>query len=147
VVDDAPAVVHDDLEMFLFRWYRNALEGRTEPFAQSVTFDRIEPPANAPQSGLWVVIRDNSGVDTSLVTAERDVGISVLGGTREDPSAPLALARLLIALRTRIPGVEADNPVAAVVPTSANGPYLVAEEQQVARAYGTFSLVVVGRPL
>lgn len=137
----ASGVIHDDLEMYLVGWFRAALFGRTEPFADDVVVDRVE---YEPLPKRLVVIRDDGGPRTGVNTDERQVGISVLAGTRESPKDAMDLARLLRALAQQIPSPDLANPVAAVLRSSA--PVLVPEQQERARAYSTLTLSVVGRP-
>jgi hypothetical protein len=136
------SVIHDDIELFLVSWYRAALAARTEAYAAGVEVDRVE---FEPLPRRLVVIRDDGGVHTSLVTDERMLGISALAGTRETPKDALDLARLLRALAHTIPSPDPANPVAAVLRSTA--PVLILEQQERARAYFTLTLSVVGRPL
>jgi hypothetical protein len=140
-------VIHGDLELFLTGWYRAAFADREEDYTVEVEFDRVEPPPGQPFPKRLVVIRDDGGNDTSVVTMERSVGITALAGTKEDPRDALNIVRMCLALATRIPGIEPGNPVAALVENSRTGPFLVPEEQPHARAYGTLSLVTFGQPL
>jgi hypothetical protein len=140
-----PLVVHTDLALFLTAWYRAALVGRPEPVCADVTVTNTEPGPNDPFPDKLLVIQDYGGTDTSLLTAERDVGLSVLAGTKQNPKDALDLALIVHALRSQIPSAAPDNPVAAV--TSSNGPIAVAEAQDRARRYITLQLSVVGKPL
>lgn len=135
-----PLVIHDDLELFLTRWYRAALGRRPEVVCQAAIVANREPKAGEPFPAVLVVIRDDGGPETSILTGERSVGVSVLAGTKDDPQDAVDLARIVFALRSQIPAVEPGNPVAAVL--GANGPYEVAEPQPHARRYMTFTLIV-----
>jgi hypothetical protein len=132
-----PLVAFDDLELFLTGWFRRALAARPEPVCRNVVVDTKE--SNAPKQ---LIVRVDGGADTSVITAERDVGLSVLAGTDENPKDANDLARIVHALRTQIPAVEPGNPVAAVL--ASNGPFPVAEAQPMARRYITLTLSVVG---
>lgn len=139
-----PLVVHTDLELFLCDWYRVALAARPEPVCQGVEVGNREPDEGEFPAKL-LVIRDDGGPDTSLLTAQRNVGLSVLAGTHANPSEAIQLALIVHALRSQIPSPDPANPVAAVL--SSNGPYAVQEAQDRARRYMTFGLSVVGRLL
>jgi len=136
----AGEVLHADLELFLTAWYRAAFTGRDEPYLAGIEVDRVERDHRP-----LLVLRDDSGPNDLILTGTRQVGITALAGTRANPQDALAIARLAVALRTRIPAPGNDNPVAAV--TDSNGPYLVAEQADSARAYATVTLRVVGTPL
>ncbi|OZD48576.1 hypothetical protein CH252_18770 [Rhodococcus sp. 06-1477-1B] len=138
-----PVVIHVDLELFLVNWYRAALAARPEDVCQGVEVDNREPGGDFPRR--LVVIRDDSGPDTSLLTGERTVGISVLAGDPENPKEAADLAAIVHALRTQIPSTDPDNPVAAVL--GSLGPHRVPESQPRARRYMTVTLSVVGKAL
>jgi hypothetical protein len=135
-----PLVAHDDLVLFLTGWYRRALAERPEPICQQAVVAGTE--INDP---VQVIIQDNGGPDTSILTAERDVGISVMAGTVENPTDANELARIVHALRTQIPAVEPGNPVTAVIASA--GPMPVPENQPKARRYISLTLAVAGNPL
>jgi hypothetical protein len=132
-----PLVVHADLARFLVAWYTTALAARPEAVCHDVVVGTRE--TNDPKQ---LIIRVDSGPDTSILTAERDVGLSVLAGTVELPQEAIELALIVHALRTQIPAVEPGNPVTAVI--ASNGPYPVPEEQPKARQYITLTLAVAG---
>lgn len=139
-----PLVAHDDLELFLTEWYRARLTARPEPICHDVEVGNREPTGpDFPKKML--IIRVDGGPDTSILTAERDVGLSVLAGTKEDPTDANELARIVHALRNQIPAVEAGNPVAALIASSP--PIPVPEQQARARRYIPITLAVVARPL
>lgn len=139
-----PAVIHADLEMFLTDWYRRALAARPEPVCRDVEVGNTEPDDGEFPARL-LVIHDVGGADTSIVTAERDVNLSVLAGTLENPKDANDLARIVHALRLQIPAVEPGNPVAAVL--SSRGPMPVPEQQPRARRLVVVTFSVVGAPL
>jgi hypothetical protein len=140
-------VLHVDLEEFLPAWYRAAFADRPEPYCADVEFDRVEPdpadPARLPPR--LVVFRDDSGPVGLLGTAERSVGVSVLAGTKDDPTVAKQIALMILALAPRIPAVEVGNPVTALL--GSNGPYAVTENQSRARQYLTLTVAVAGQPL
>jgi hypothetical protein len=138
-----PAVIHADLTLFLVNWYRAALAARPEDVCRGVEVDNREPKGEFPARLL--VIRNDGGPDTSIVTGRRNVGLSVLAGNEENPKDAEDLAAIVHALRTQIPSVGPDNPVAAVL--GSLGPYEVSESQPRARRYMTFTLSVVGKAL
>lgn len=137
-----PVVIVDDLELFLTGWYRARIAARPEPICQGVAVNRVEPPTLPAK---LVVIRDDGGADTSLLTGERSVGVSILAGTKANPKDAKDLAAIVYALRTQIPAVEEGNPVSALLDSTA--PVMVAESQERARVYFTLTLAVAGRPL
>ncbi|MBD8477568.1 hypothetical protein [Microbacterium sp. CFBP 8794] len=139
-----PAVIHADLELFLTRWYRAALAARPEDVCRGVEVDNREPGGEQFPERL-LVIRNDGGPETSLLTGRRNVGLSVLAGDPENPQDAADLAEIVYALRTQIPSTDPDNPVAAVL--GSLGPYRVPEFQPRARRYMTFSLSVVGKAL
>lgn len=138
-----PLVIHDDLELFLTGWYRDALAARPETVCRDVAVSNREPEPGQVFPARLLVIRDDGGPDTSLLTAERSVGLSVLAGTKANPRDANDLARIVHALRLAIPSVDPGNPVAAVL--ESNGPYAVVEDQPHARRYLTLTLSVVPR--
>jgi hypothetical protein len=135
-----PLVIHADLEAYLTAWYRAALAARAEAVCAGVEVGNKEPAADDFPEKL-VVIRDLGGPDTSLMTAERSISISVLAGSVESPKTANDLARIVHALRTQIPSADPANPVAAVI--DSNGPYAVPEDQDRARRLITMTLAVV----
>lgn len=138
-----PAVIHADLELFLVNWYRDALAARPEDVCRGVEVDNREPTGDFPERLL--VVRDDSGPDTSIVTGTRTVGLSVLAGDPDNPKDAADLAAIVHALRTQIPSPAPDNPVAAVL--GSLGPHRVPESQPRARRYMTLTLSVVGKAL
>lgn len=139
-----PTVAHADLELFLTGWYRERLAARPEPVCRGVVVDNWESWTDEYPRRL-LLIRDDSGPTTSLLTAQRSVGLSVLAGSKENPQDANDLARIVHALRTEIPSTDPDNPVSAVL--GAFGPHPVTETQPRARRYMTFTLSVVGKAL
>lgn len=92
-----------------------------------------------------VVIRDDSGPQTSAVTYGRSLGISVLAGSHQDDQTTGDLARTVMALMADDVVAEAEgSPVAAVVWDGCNGPYSVIEAQDLHRKYMTVEYSVVG---
>lgn len=139
-----PAVIHQDLELFLIGWYRAALAARPEPVCQGVTVARAEPSTGTFPPKL-LVIRDDGGTATSLVTAEHSIGMTVLAGTKENPKVAKDLARIVYALRVTIPSGDPSNPVAAI--GDSTSPVDVAESQPRSRQYMTTTMSVVGTAL
>lgn len=133
-------VIHSDLELFLTGFLRAelALRGHSGVYVGN-TFPTTT-------KGEAVVVRDDSGPDTSVLTKEPSIGITVLAGS--DISAGKAatdLALLVHAIMRTASRVEPGNPVAAVL--TSNGPYKVPDESGQPRRYMTFTLSVVGSPL
>lgn len=139
------AVLHADLELWLTGWLRTTLAARPESFASDVIVDNTEPEPGGTFPERLIVVRSDGGPATSIVTDEVAVGITVFAGTQALPQDGIDLARLVRALVSDCASLERGNPVAAV--TQSNGPYRVAEQQQRARLYMTFALVVQGTAL
>jgi len=139
------AVIHDDLEQYLTARLAADLAARPEDYCSGFVVDNKWPHPTAPFPERLLVIRDDSGPRTSLVTAERSVGFTLVLGTVFEDKAANDAARMVLALASDVPGLEPGNPVAAVLTT--NGPYAVPEEQPRARRYLTVTYSVVGRAL
>lgn len=137
-----PLVVHDDLEMFLTSWYRTRILARPEPVCAGVQVDRVE---SEPLPAKLIVIRDDGGPETSILTGERSVGVTILAGTKANPKDAKDLANIAYALRSQIPSGDPANPVAAVLDSTS--PVMVPEAQERARVYFTLTLAVAGRLL
>jgi hypothetical protein len=141
-----PAVLYDDLELFLTSWYRAALAARPEPVCANVTVLRVEPAADA---STWpkklLIIRDDGATDTSFVTAEASIGFTVLAGSKQNPKDAKDLARIVHALMPLIPSGDPANPIAALL--SRVTPTLVPESQPHARAYIPATFAIAGRAL
>lgn len=140
-----PLVVHDDLELFLCSWYRGRILARPEPLCAGVQVDRVEPSPGQAFPAKLIVIRDDGGPETSILTGERSVGVSILAGTKANPKDAKDLANIAYALRSQIPSGDPSNPVAAVLDSTS--PVMVPEAQERARVYFTLTLAVAGRPL
>ena len=143
-----PLVAYDDLEQFLTTWYRwwfSTLEAPHAEIVAGTEVDRVEPP-KAPFPAKLLVIRDDGGPDTSLLTGERAVGLTVFAGTRLSPKPAKDLMRVVLAGLNQIPNTDLvlveglRNPVSAVLETG--GPYPVEEAQDRARIYAPVTLGV-----
>lgn len=148
-----PLVLHDDLILFLTAWYRDALAARPEPVCAEVEVGGAEP-ADPPFPLKMLVIANDGGASTSLLTGERSVRLVVLAGTRADPKEANDLVQIVHALASQIPAagftvlideVPHINPVSALLNTT--GPFDVTESQERARRYVGLTLAVSGRPL
>lgn len=137
-----PLVVHDDLELFLTSWYRSRILARPEPVCTGVSVDRVE---YEPLPEKLIVIRDDGGPETSILTGARSVGVTILAGSKANPKDAKDLARIAYALRSQIPSTDPANPVSAVLDSTA--PVMVPEAQERARVYFTLNLAVAGRLL
>lgn len=138
-------VIHADLELFLTGWLRDALAARSEPYAQGVVVDSSEPDPTQDFPERLIVIRSDGGPALSWITDEIAIGVTVFAGTKALPQDAIDLARLARALLNDCAAVEPGNPVAQV--RESNGPYRIIEEQQRARLYMTFVMVVAGTAL
>ena len=128
-------------------WATAYLRGRLSYLGHDVEVSNKEPAALDASSMTrpLVGVRDDSGAQTSVVTYDRSLGISVLSGTRQDDQGTGDLARLVMAVMSDDSVAEADgSPVAAVVRDGCKGPYSVAETQDLHRKYMTVEYSVVG---
>jgi hypothetical protein len=139
-----PAVIHDDLEMFLTSWYRSALAARPEAVCRSVVVNRVESAATSPPA-KQLIIRDDGTSRESFLTGEASIGLTVLAGTKANPKDAKDLARIVLAIASQIPSPDPANPIAAL--RSSNGPYMVPEESTFARVYSAVTFAVAGRPI
>ena len=108
--------------------------------------DSKEPTdLTTPLERPLVVVRDDSGGRTSRVSFSRQVGVSVLAGTRMNDSEARHLSRLVYSIATDDEiTLAAGSPIAAVISSGCNGPYPVEDAQDVSRRYSTLSYRVVG---
>lgn len=105
-----------------------------------------DPARNTGAVPVWqVIFRDDGVNDTELHLGDQGVGISVLAGSKANPTPAIALAKIVKTIVKLTPRVEKDNPVAAV--TSFLGPYPVDEASTYARQLMVVSFTVVGIPL
>lgn len=135
-------VIHADLEQYLCDRFRAELTARGRA---DVLVGNREPSGTLTQPTL--IVRDNSGPTRSIVSAERDVSLSVLAGTKAAPKPAMDLARLVTALASTFPGLEPGNPIAYVSEDGVNGPFWVPEDATYARTLTTVTFIVVGQPL
>lgn len=133
-------ILPPDMELWLTGYLRATLEADGE----DVEVDAKEPDElTTPLERPLIIVRDDSGARTEAITFDRQVGVSVLAGTRTDDREARRLSRLVYAIATDTDiALAVGSPVAAV--TGANGPYAVAEDQDVSRRYFTVSYSVVG---
>lgn len=127
--------------MYLTGFARRELAARPEPFCKDVFVSNKFAPANPPRA-RQVVIRNDGGPDTSVITSEPSIGVTILAATEADADNLAAMVKAFI---RDSPGMQAGNPIAAVV--ASNGPYEVPEESTSHRRYMTFTFSVVGIPL
>ena len=137
----AERVIFSDLELFLTGFIRAELvaRGKTGGFISNEF-----SPADKPRPPFQVIVRDDSGPRSSIVTKTPTVGIAVLGSDAYGKQATTDLALLVFAIMEGCARIAPGNPVAAV--SNAYGPYRVADDTGHQRRYMTFSLTVVGRP-
>lgn len=142
-------VLPPDIELYLTGWLRAELAGSSSvPSGGRVATREWSPPPGSPNAAppTWqVIVRDDSGPDTSVITQEITVGISVLAGSKDNPVPANDLARTVKAIMREAATTDPSNPIAAV--TGSLGPYAVPENATFARRYMTFDLSVVGTPL
>ena len=123
------ALEYDDLELWLTGWLRPQLT------AWSPWVDRKFPGTDWTP-GYAVVVRDDSGPDLSIVTAQRVAGVTVVGPEVSYQQTAQLAQRVSTLLRS-----VASSPVAACV--AVRGPY---SQPAVGRVefYLTADLIVVG---
>ncbi|MFJ4284016.1 hypothetical protein ACIPY0_00050 [Paenarthrobacter nicotinovorans] len=129
-------VLFTDLELYLTGRIRAELAALGTPLAVNVFVSNRFPD---PAREKTVVVRDDSGSTTSIVTKDPSVGITVLGKTDQIATD---LANLVHMIMSDCAGPQPDNPVANV--RGANGPFKVLDEAGQPRRYMTFDLSVVG---
>lgn len=134
-------VIFSDLEMFLtgFVWAELVARGKTGGFISNEF-----SPADKPTPPFQVVVRDDSGPRSSVVTKSPTVGVTVLGSDTYSKAATTDLALLVFAIVEGCASVATGNPVAAVL--AANGPFKVPDDTGHPRRYMTFELSVTGSP-
>jgi hypothetical protein len=135
-------VLDVDLELFLTGFIRSELFKLGTPLAQGVFVSNKFPERARPKT---VVVRDDSGQSTSIITTQPAVGVTVLAG--DDPSQggeATNLARLVKMIVNDSARAEPGNPIARVI--NSTGPYKVPDESGQPRRYMTFTLSVVGTP-
>ena len=135
-------VVPPDVELFLCGWLRSALRRR----GYDVEVSNKEPAdLSFPLGRPLIVIRDDGGPQTEIITYNRAVTFNVLGGTRQDTKPTMDLARLVYALAMSGSVCLAEgSPIAAVDRTTGRGPYLVNDTADTTRAYITVDYLLVG---
>lgn len=137
----ADRVIFSDLELFLTGFIR------AELVARGVTGGFVSnefSPHDKPAPKFQVVVRDDSGPRSSVVTKSPTVGVTVLGSDSFNKGATTDLALLVSAIVDGSARVEQGNPVAAVL--GSTGPFKVPDESGHPRRYMTFELSVAGSP-
>lgn len=134
-------VIFTDLELFLTGFIRGELvaRGKTGGFVSNEF-----SPAGKPLPPFQVIVRDDSGPRSSVVTKTPTVGVTVLGSDTYNKAQATDLALLVFAIMEGAAKVAPANPVAAVL--NANGPYKVPDDTGHPRRYMTFELSVTGNP-
>lgn len=135
-------VLDADVELFLTGFIRTELALIGTPATRGVFVSNSFPPTQRPKT---VVVMDNGGPSTSIITTQTSLGVTVAAG--DDPSQGAdakELARLVKMIITDSARADPGNPVAAVL--NSTGPYRITEENGQPTYYMTFELVVVGQP-
>lgn len=137
-----PRVLPPDLEVWLVSYVRATITAE----GHDVEVDAKEPDElSTPLEVPLIVVRDDSGSKSSAVSFSRQVGISVLAGTRQNDRVARELARLVYAIVTDSEiALAPGSPIAAVNLSDCNGPYAVDDDHDVARRYLTAGYDVVG---
>lgn len=136
-------VTPPDLELFLTGYVRSIGGLLMPPPLIPPVVSNKEPAGTFPPA--MVIVRDDSGPKTSLVTFERTIGFSALAGTKTYDYPANNLARDLFAFLTSDDIVMAPgSPIAAVIHEQCLGPFAVDEPQDKARRYFTVGYSVLG---
>lgn len=132
----SPAIEFPDLELWLADYFRAGIPG--------CTAGRRFPDPKATLSGYWLVVRDDSGPDLSIVTAARRVAVTVIGPESAGHAATRAVAERAASLLRTSPAPGDVSPVAAC--EAVRGPYSLDATGRI-EYYLTADLVVVGKPI
>ena len=142
-------VIFTDLEKFLTGHIRSELAALPgQPYSGGFISNQFYDPEKdelRPPPPYQIIVRDDSGPDTSIITQEPTVGVTVLMGddaSQGEEATDLALVVKMIVKDCA--GTDPDNPVAAVL--GASGPFKVPDPSGIPRRYMTFELAVTGRP-
>jgi hypothetical protein len=148
-VGSGPRIIEDDLELFLTGYLRRELPALPGGDYAGGFISNEYYPADPDQPDAdpdWqVIVRDDGGPRTGIITSTPSAGITVLGSDNASKDFISALARVVRALVEDCAAVQTGNPVAAVL--SSNGPYRVPDPSGHARRYMTFTFSVVGHEL
>ena len=138
-------VTAPDLELWLTRYIR-ALAADEGVDVDVSNKEPADLGTVLPMPKPLIVIRDDSGAKTEVITFERSIGASVIGGSKKSDQQINDLGRWLAGILHDPDIVLAsdDCPIAAVDFDGCNGPYPVAEQVDVARRYMTAQYRVVG---
>lgn len=140
------AVIFTDVEEFLTRHIRVKLAAVAgQPYQGSfISNEFYSPDPQVPRQPppFQIIVRDDGGPRSSVVTKTISAGVTVLGSDAKTKKPTTDLALLVAAIVESCAAVEADNPVAAV--TGSTGPYKVADPSGKPRRYMTFTLAVAG---
>lgn len=133
-----------DMEMWACKYLRDTL--RTRGYDVEVARTESAELESSTLTRPLIIVRDDSGSQRSLVSYDRSLGVSVLGGTRQDSADTSALARTVMAIMSADAIADApDSPVAAVQRDGCRGPYSVSEKQDLTRMYMTIEYTVIGK--
>lgn len=130
-----------DLEYFLTGYLRERLSD-----VKALQVDDKVPSEYRGEYPL-VVVRDDSGPQTSIATYDRSLGITVYMGRPQNVKPCRDLARRIYTLLSSRDTITASgSPIAAVVRDGFNGPYTVSDAQEAAAQYLTVAYSAVGEP-
>lgn len=138
-----PSVLWPDLEAWLVDYVRDVVLVDAGLEAEISN----KEPADDPFPAALVVLRDDGGPKTSMITAQRSVGVTILAGTQRLDAPAKDLSRPILGALTDedLPLLGGPScPIASV--DDFNGPYTVPEEQDRTRLYFTVTYTVVGSP-
>lgn len=139
-------VTPPDVELFLTGWLRAALHRR----GYDVEVSNKEPADLAfPLTRPLIVVRDDGGPQTEIITYTATVGITVLAGTRQNDQPAMDLARLVYALATSAGVYLAQgSPITAIDKEGGSTrPYRVNDTAETSRAYMTIGYSLTGTPI
>lgn len=142
------AVIFTDTEEFLTRYIRAKLAAIPgQPYKGSFISNEFyspEPQAPRDPPPFQIIVRDDGGPRTGVVTKNITAGVTVLGSDAKTKQPTTELALLVAAIVEDCAAVEDGNPVAAV--TGSTGPIKVVDLSGQPRRYMTFAMVVTGEP-
>lgn len=131
-----------DLELWLCTYLRAELAAGAITDVEVDNREPFEAAASFPEK--LIVVRDDSGDQTSVVSWERQLGISILAGTKIYDRPAVELARRVFGILTEDDGTAlalADgSPIVTLL--SARGPWRIDEPQDRTRMYMTIEYVV-----
>lgn len=130
-----------DTELFLSSLLRTELKG-----IQNLQVDNKVPTDYRGEYPI-IVLRDDGGEQTSLLTYDRSIGVTLYWSKPQNIKPVRDLARKVYAILTDDNLADMDGPIAAINRDGCNGPYTVPDEQRAATQYLTVEYSTVGESM